>query len=35
MLAFTGDLKIPVGLPNLNAFFGRMDRLSALPESAG
>jgi len=35
MLAFTGELKIPAGLPNLVAFFGRMDRLSALPEPAG
>jgi glutathione S-transferase len=34
MLAFSGELKLPAGLPNLHAFFGRMDRLSALPESA-
>jgi len=28
-LAFTGELKIPESMPNLRAFFGRMDRISA------
>lgn len=28
-LAFTGELKIPAELPNLRAFFARIDRLSA------
>jgi glutathione S-transferase len=28
-LAFTGELKIPEAMPNLRAFFGRMDRISA------
>ncbi len=30
--AFTGELRIPPSLPNLRAFFARMDRLSAAPE---
>jgi glutathione S-transferase len=32
-LAFTGELKLPVSLPNLREFFGRMDRLSAQAEN--
>jgi glutathione S-transferase len=32
-LAFTGELKIPVEFPNLRAFFGRVDRISATPEA--
>lgn len=28
-LAFTGELKIPSELPNLSAFYGRMDRISS------
>ncbi|MGH7948575.1 MAG: glutathione S-transferase family protein [Candidatus Binataceae bacterium] len=33
--AFTGELKIPATMPNLRAFFGRMDRISAIVEAAG
>jgi glutathione S-transferase len=29
-LAFTGELKIPMELANLRAFYGRMDRISSL-----
>jgi glutathione S-transferase len=29
-LAFTGELKIPADLPNLRAFYGRMDRISSV-----
>jgi len=32
-LAFTGELKIPATMPNLRAFFGRMDRLSAASDA--
>lgn len=31
-LAFTGELKIPATMPNLRAFFARMDRISSVPE---
>jgi glutathione S-transferase len=34
-LAFTGELKIPATMPNLRAFFGRMDRISAIAEPVG
>jgi glutathione S-transferase len=29
-LAFTGELKIPTDLPNLRAFYGRMDRICSV-----
>jgi len=32
-LAFTGELKIPATLPNLRAYFGRIDRISSQLES--
>jgi glutathione S-transferase len=32
--AFTGELKIPRGLANLRAYFGRMDRISSKLENA-
>ncbi len=32
-LAFTGELKIPEGFPNLRSFFRRVDRISAAPEN--
>ena len=32
-LAFTGELKIPRALPNLRAYFGRIDRISSQLES--
>jgi hypothetical protein len=28
----TADLKLPESMPNLRAFYGRMDRISAAPE---
>lgn len=31
-LGFTGELKIPSGLANLCAFYGRMDRISSVPD---
>lgn len=34
-LAFTGELKIPGEFKNLRAFFGRVDRISAAPETIG
>jgi len=33
-LAFTGELKIPDSMPNLRAFFARMDRISSAGEPA-
>jgi glutathione S-transferase len=33
-LAFTGELKISAELRNLHMFFGRMDRISSVPEAA-
>ncbi|HEY6395360.1 MAG TPA: glutathione S-transferase C-terminal domain-containing protein, partial [Candidatus Binataceae bacterium] len=32
--AFTGQLKLPASLPNLRAFFGRMDRISSAPAAS-
>jgi glutathione S-transferase len=34
-LAFTGELKIPVAMPNLRAYFGRIDRISSKIEDSG
>ena len=34
-LAFTGELKIPASLPNLRAYFGRIDRISSQLDPAG
>jgi glutathione S-transferase len=31
-LGLTGELKLPATMPNLRAFFGRMDRMSSTPE---
>ena len=31
-LALAGELKLPATMPNLRAFFGRMDRISSAPE---
>ncbi|MGO9603417.1 MAG: glutathione S-transferase family protein [Candidatus Binataceae bacterium] len=31
--AFTGEIKIPVELENVRAYFGRMDRISSAPEA--
>ena len=33
-LAFTGELKIPADMKNLRAFFGRVDRISAILDEA-
>ncbi len=33
-LGFTGALKLPASMPNLHAFYGRMDRISAAAEPA-
>ena len=32
LAALTGELKLPESMPNLRAFYGRMDRISAAPE---
>jgi glutathione S-transferase len=32
LTALTADLKLPESMPNLRAFYGRMDRISAAPE---
>lgn len=32
LTGFTGELKLPESMPNLRAFYGRMDRISAAPE---
>jgi glutathione S-transferase len=32
LLAFTGELKLPLSMPNLRAFYGRMDRISSAAE---
>jgi glutathione S-transferase len=34
-LAFTGEVKIPAEFANLREFFGRLDRLSSVLETAG
>jgi glutathione S-transferase len=31
-LGLTGELKLPATMPNLRAFYGRMDRISSAPE---
>src|ERR1700683_989376 len=31
-LGFTGELKLPSSMPNLRAFYSRMDRISSAPE---
>src|ERR1700730_9170197 len=32
LTGFTGELKLPQSMPNLRAFYGRMDRISSAPE---
>jgi glutathione S-transferase len=32
LTGFTGELKLPTSMPNLRAFYGRMDRISSAPE---
>ncbi len=32
LAALTGELKLPESMPNLRAFYGRMDRISSAPE---
>jgi glutathione S-transferase len=32
LMGLTGELKLPESMPNLRAFYGRMDRISAAPE---
>lgn len=32
LAALSGELKLPESMPNLRAFYGRMDRISAAPE---